>query len=63
MKIKIFDFLTKESDKTEEEINNFIKDKKVIDIRASTGGNNGSYWHLIVILYEDIKNGRRKKKN
>lgn len=53
MKIKIFDFATKKVEEVEIEINKFIKNKKVINIRASTSGENCNYWHLIVILYED----------
>lgn len=53
MKVKIFDYPTKDINLAEEDINDFIKDKKVIDIRHGTAGENCSYWITLVILYEE----------
>ena len=44
MKVKLFNYIWT-TDKMERDINNFIKDKKVIDIKISEEN--------IIILYED----------
>jgi len=36
MKIKVFQYIYTDSKKIEDEINEFIKDKKIIDIKIST---------------------------
>ena len=53
MKVKLFDYNTKDTTEMESKINKFIKNKKVIDIRASTGGENCCFWHFIVVMYEE----------
>lgn len=52
MKIKIFDYETKNVEKMEEDINKFIKNKKVIDIKHQSAGENCNYWHTAIVMYK-----------
>lgn len=52
IKVKIFDYSTRDEKEMEENINSFIKDKKVIDIKYATAGENCSYWVTALVIYK-----------
>ena len=54
MKIKIFNKKINHVEQMEEDVNEFIKDKKVIDIRFGTEGEYPSS-NFLVVLYEERK--------
>ena len=45
----------------QEEINNFIKDKKVIDIKFNSVGYDGVDYDAVLIMYDEKEKGGNKK--
>ena len=45
----------------QEEINNFIKDKKVIDIKFSSVGYDGVDYDAVLIMYDEKEKGGNEK--
>lgn len=55
MKIKLFINNTDSFNAVDDKINEFIKDKKIIDVKLSTG----TYERVVLVMYED-KGGSEK---
>lgn len=49
MKIKQFINKTDSSNATDEQVNDFIQDKKIIDVKLATG----TYERVVLVMYED----------
>lgn len=49
MKIKQFITKTDSSNATDEKVNDFIQDKKIIDVKLATG----TYERVVLVMYED----------